>query len=461
MKNELFYANHIYAAGRMGAQLRGLSLSLFAGEVLGLYGNRHEGKGALAQVMLENAPLTGGSIQWNGAAGRLRPPMARITKNFALIDGMPIWENVTMLLGKRVMGGALNRSRQKNMVRLCLEDYGLPFDPEQKAGNLSQLEKVCIEALAALRRKVKILVIDLNGIDGTVREHTALKHLLDRLRREDVAVMISSHQAEIVSLLCDRIAMIYGGRIIKEFAGNEISAQELEALTLNLYQVKHPARPEVREDRECVLKVQALETGPGKTASFSLYRGELAALVSPQRELFQLLRRKACGSGEKSGGTILLHGAQLTRAQGNEAIFFLDTQYLGHVIEDLSPLENLCLGLSDKAGLLGFENKSVVECMERDFYGWYGHEGLLRSPDSRALNKIHRVAINLFRLRFLKAQVIFCNALNVHRDVVSCRLAEEALMELVREGTSVCMLLNDLSYRDEMIERYITLDEDG
>ena len=46
MKNELFYANHIYAAGRMGAQLRGLSLSLFAGEVLGLYaiGTRAKGR---------------------------------------------------------------------------------------------------------------------------------------------------------------------------------------------------------------------------------------------------------------------------------------------------------------------------------------------------------------------------------------------------------------------------------
>jgi len=458
MKNEVFYASNICVSWRSGADLKNLTLSIFAGEVLGLFGNRYAGKGALFNTIMGNAEIQSGMILWNGAAQNPRPAVARIGRFSAIIDELKVWENIALLWKLPQHMGFLNSTKIKNMVRLYLEDYGLDLHINQKAGNLSQLEKLVIEVLMSLRKKVQLLIIDLNGIEGTAREYRMLKNLLDSIRQENVAIVISSHQPEVVSFLSDRVAILYDGRILKEFEAKEITAEELEELALTLYHVEKGRANKNRKDRKCVLQVQGLEAGLQEKVSFSLYERELAAIVSPQREMFQILLRRIQEAEQSHSCQVLYRGENLDKRENGDGIFFLDTRYLDVLIEDMSPLENLCLGISDKAGKWGIENRNIIRCMEQDFYEWYGHEGMLKQKNCYALDKEERMAINLFRLRFLKADVIFCNALNVHNDVVSYQMVEDALIGLTQVGTSVCVLSNDVAYRDEMIERHVILD---
>ena len=451
MKNEIFYASNICVSWRRGAYLKNLTLSIFTGEVLGLFGNRYAGKGALFNTIMGNAVVQSGMILWNGSARNPRPTIARIGRYSAIIDEFQIWENIALLWKLPQPMGFLNSTRMKKMIQLYLEDYGLALNISQKAETLSQLEKLVIEVLLSLRQKVQLLIIDLNGIEGTAREYRMLKSLLDRIRQENVAVVVSSHQAEVVSFLSDRIAVLYDGRILKEFSVGEITPEELETLAMRLYHVEKSQPNKKRKDRKCVLQVQGLEAGLRERLSFSLYEGEFASIISPQREMFQILLRRIQKAEQSRSCRVLYRGKDIEKLENGDRIVFLDTRYLDVLIEDMSPLENLCLGISDKVGRWGIESRNIIRCMEQDFYEWYGH--------CRSLNKEDRLAINLFRLRFLKADVIFCNALNVHNDVVSYQMVEDALIGLTQLGTSVCVMSNDIAYRDEMIERRVILDD--
>lgn len=458
MKNEIFYASNICVSWRRGADLKNLTLSIFTGEVLGIFGNRYAGKGALFHTIIGEAEPQSGMILWNGSARNPRPKSARIGRFSGIIDELQIWENIALLWKQPQPAVFLNSMKMKKMIQLYLEDYGLDFPIDQKAGKLSQLEKLVIEVLMSLRQKVQLLIIDLNGIEGTAREYQMLKNLLDRIRQDNIAVVVSSHQAEVISFLSNRIAVLYDGRILKEFVSDEITPEELERLAFRLYHVEKIQLNKKQAQRRQVLEVMGLKAGLRQSVSFSLYAGEFAAIVSPQREMFQILLRRIQNGEQSQSCQVVYRGEEITKRSNGDGIFFLDTRYLDVLIEDMSPLENLCLGITDKAGKWGIESRSIVRCMEQDFYEWYGHEGLLKQKNCRSLDKEDRLAINLFRLRFLKADVLFCNALNVHNDVVSYQMVEAALIGLTQSGTSVCVLSNDIAYRDEMIERCVILD---
>lgn len=459
MKKELLYASSISVTfPTRGANLNQLTLSLYTGEVLGLFGNRYAGKASLFRVLLGQIPIHDGMLLWNGSAENPRPKVIRVGKNSAMADDLLVWENIAMLWNPTATGRPLNSVRMKKMIRLYLEDYQLHMDINKKTSTLSQLDKIAIEILMALRQKVKLLLVDLNAIEGTSQEYAMLKHLLQRIRQEDIAIIVSTHQAEIVSFLSDRIAVLFNGRILKVIRQEETTPAELEKLSMALYKVEKRPPQTASVSRKQVLQVSGLEAGLRECVSFSLYQGEFFALVSPQREMLQILKRRILEGEQEKLCSVTFHGRPVRRLQNGDGVLFLNMQEMDQVIEEMTPLENLCLGISDKAGVWGFENNHIVQCMEQDFYEWYGHKGLLRQKNCRMLYKKDRIAINLFRLRFIKADVIFCNALNVYNDVVTHRMVQDALAALAEAGSAICILASDFAYQEELVERVVVLD---
>lgn len=459
MKKEIIFASNICAETRRGAGLKNLNLSLLEGEILGIFGNRYAGKGALFRVINGELPVSEGEIIWNGTSGTPRPATMKIDKFPRLIDAMQIWENVAVLWEKNTSWGILDSIRTRNMIRLYFQDYQVSIDVSKKAGTLSQIEKIMVEVLIALRQKKKILLIDLAGVEGTVQEYTRLKMLLLRVKDAGTSAIIFGHQLETVSYLSDRVAVICNGRIVKRWNASEISAKMIEQIKRALYPTAKREKPRAPIRHECILRVKSLDTGLRKPVAFDLYRGEFAAVVSPQLEMFQSLYDRIHNGVGADVCEVEFQGCPEIKLTEKQGMFFLSTQYLDCLIDEMTPLENLCLGITDKTGAALGENRELVNCVERDFYEWYGHEGLLRQKDSRQLYIKDRIAINLFRLRFQKIKVLFCNALNVHNDLLTYQMVEDVLISMTQSGTTVCLITNDFAYYDEMVDRYIVLGE--
>ena len=459
MRNEIFFASNICAKAKRGANLKNLTISLFEGEILGIFGNRYAGKSALFQVIDGSLPISSGTIVWNSGSGEPRPATIRIDKFSRLIDDMQIWENVALLWKKNAPWGILDGRRMRNMIRLYFQDYDVSLDLNQKAGTLSQIEKLMVEILIALRQKKKILLIDLAGMEGTAQEYTRLRMLLRRAKTDGASVMVFSYQTEIVSYLADRIAVIYNGQIVKLLEADEISTRAIMNIRNAFYSVEKREKPKLVPHDVRILRVRELEVGILKPVTFELYRGEFAAIVSPRLEMFQALYERMCSGIGAEACKVEYKGRNVRRLSEKDGVFFLNTRYLDQLIDKMTPLENLCLGITDKAGIPGIENKNLVNCIERDFYEWYGHKGLLRQKDCSQLYMKDRIAINLFRLRFLKIDVLFCNALNAYNDLMTYQMVEDALIAMTQAGTTVCVITNDFAYYDDLVERYIVLGE--
>jgi len=206
-----------------------VSLSVAAGETLGLVGESGCGKSTLARVLARLIDPTSGSIRLRGEeigsipAGRFGHDPARraaIQMVFQDAEGSinprhTAAEAIARPLRrlKRLSGAALQR-RVEEAATLC----GLPAEllgrfPHQLSGG----QKARIGIARAIATEPALLVLDepTSALDVSVQ--VVILDLLRSLqRRMGTAYLFVSHDLNVVRLLCDRVLVMYLGRVMEE-----------------------------------------------------------------------------------------------------------------------------------------------------------------------------------------------------------------------------------------------------
>lgn len=460
---EVFRARNVDVPNDKGHGLTDFNLSIKRGEILGIFGNRYAGKNKVIGLITGEVTPSAGmlffdGILQDGQQGRKgRPVAVKLGGESLLIDELSIWDNLAILWGQHEPIYFFDRSRLKKMVGLLLEDYGISFSLSRKVKTLSQMEKLYLEILVARHRKAEILLIDSMNLEGTTLEYDKLRSLLNRLKKEGMSIVYFSHQMNMLPWISDRIAFLYDGRIIKVVDRTGASQEDLMKMLAVLYEEEMKMERQHPMGDEEILSVRNLDARLENPVSFSIHKGEFVTVVSPNLELFHLLQERILGIGQVDRCELRYRGKCVESLKRKREVFFLNTAYLDRLIEEMTPMENLCMGLYEKMSLLGFGKKAVLDCLEREFYEWYGHEGMLRRKDCSSLYRKDRIAINLYRLRLLRSSVIICNDLTIHNDIVTYRMVKKSLAELLERGTAVCMITGDITYTDDLVERYVTL----
>lgn len=454
MIKEVFRASNICVPDHREHDLELLNLSLYKGEVLGIWGNYRAGKSKLFDVITGDAQPTSGAVFWDGKP----PAMVKINIESIMIQELAVWENLAILWGGHIAAEPLRRSRLKRMASLLLEDYEVAIDINRKTSTLSRVERLMLEMIMGSRRRARLMLLDLAGINGTMQEYKPMKALLTKLKQEGMSVIVFSHQMQEVTLLSDRVGVLYDGRIIKLVDQSVVTQEVLSKLGTVMYQDTKPLEKKQRARDERILQIEQLDAGLRSPVSIALERGEFMAVISPHTDLFQILVRRIADGEQEKTCQVVYKSKKIKRIDGESGILFLNMPQLDQLIEEMTPLENLCLGITKKAGFWGMERRSIIRCIEQDFYEWYGHKGLLQQKDCRMLCLKDRVAINLFRIRFQNQAVIFCDDVSIHNDLSIYNMIREELAALAETGVAVCMVTSDLMYSDELIERYVILD---
>ncbi len=234
-------------------RLRDISLSVGAGEVVGLGGLDGQGQRHLLLALFGVLRSTTGSVLVDGKATAIASPaaareagigMALIPedrKTEGLMLPMTVRENLSFAALDQVSkGGIIDRDKEEElideMVRLlAIKTAGLDIQVGALSGGNQQ--KVVIAKW--LMRKPRIILLNdpTRGIDvGTKQE---LYQLLRRLADAGAAILFYSTEYDELVGCCDRVLVLYDGRIIRELKGSEITEHALIASALN---VEEPRR---------------------------------------------------------------------------------------------------------------------------------------------------------------------------------------------------------------------------
>lgn len=203
--------------------LDGVSLQVPAGESFGLVGESGSGKTTLALCILRLIEPSQGEIYFEGedflklSPGRLRRRRKDLQMVFqdpytSLNPRMSAAEIIEEPLRIHRMGG---ESERRQRVRDLLESVGLPHG-ERYPHELSGGERQRVAIARALATRPKFLVADeaVSSLDVSVQAQ--IIQLLGRLKEEfSLTLLFVAHALPVVRYLCERVAVMYGGRIVE------------------------------------------------------------------------------------------------------------------------------------------------------------------------------------------------------------------------------------------------------
>jgi peptide/nickel transport system ATP-binding protein len=208
-----------------------VDLDLYPGEVLGLVGESGSGKSLTLRSLLRLVRSPGvveGSVVWKGR-NLLALPEAHLRevrgRDIALIFQEPMTAlNPVMTVERQIEeslsahSGLSSRERRARAIEL-LDMVGIPAAadrlsdyPHQFSGGMRQRVMIAI----ALASNPKLLLADepTTALDVTIQDQI-LKLILNLRERLGMSVVLVTHDLGVVAQTCDRVAVMYAGRIIE------------------------------------------------------------------------------------------------------------------------------------------------------------------------------------------------------------------------------------------------------
>jgi monosaccharide-transporting ATPase len=213
---------------RSGPALRGVSLRVRAGEIVGLAGLLGSGRTETARAVFGADELTGGELRVGGAAAHFRSPADAIArgvgfcsedrKTEGIIPHLSVRENLTLaLLPALSRAGVVDRARQAGIVDRFIARLGIRASgPDQPIRELSggNQQKVLLARWLALNPRLLILDEPTRGID--VGAKGEIQALLSELADGGLGVLMISSELEELAEGADHVTVLREGHSAAE-----------------------------------------------------------------------------------------------------------------------------------------------------------------------------------------------------------------------------------------------------
>ena len=205
----------------------GVSIEWRRGEILGIVGESGCGKSTLARAILALVEPAAGDVVLNGDPVGDKSSLAELRKRVQMIFQDPYQtlnprQRVRTIVAEplRVQGVASDQHEER--VERALNDVGLEPErfleryPHQLSGG--QRQRVAIAAALVLEPDGLICDEPVSMLDASVRAQI-LAVLLELQRRRGLGLIFITHDLSLAWSLCDRIAVMYLGRVVEQGLG--------------------------------------------------------------------------------------------------------------------------------------------------------------------------------------------------------------------------------------------------
>ena len=218
---------------RVVRALDGVSLEVRRGESMGIVGESGCGKSTLARAILRLAPVTTGSIEFDGqnllslrgaALRRMRPALQMVFQD--PLASLNPHLTVESIIGEAawVHGRVSTRAALRAEVAHWLQRVGLAADdmrryPHEFSGG--QRQRIAIARALILRPRLLICDEAVSALDVSIQAQVL--ELLAELRSElGLTFLFIAHSLAVVRSFCSRVAVMYLGRIVEEAPAGEL-----------------------------------------------------------------------------------------------------------------------------------------------------------------------------------------------------------------------------------------------
>ena len=222
--------------------VRGVSLGIMEGEILGLVGESGSGKSTLARILLGLERPTKGKVMFRGRS--LWEDGKRVPREFRRICQMIFQDPVSSLNPKKtvfdtlkeplLIHGLLKRKGLREGVGAILKEVGLsPSSMDRYPHELSGGQKQRVGIARALSTRPAFIVADepTSALDVSIQAQI-INLVLDLHERYRLTILFISHAIPLVQFVSHRIAVMYGGSIVEIYPRKETPVHPYTLLLL-------------------------------------------------------------------------------------------------------------------------------------------------------------------------------------------------------------------------------------
>ena len=190
--------------------LDNVSLTIEQGSVCGLVGRNGSGKTVLMKCICGFLSPDSGAIR---IRGREQTRKHNVSGNMGIIIESPGFLEQESAYRKLLYLARLRGLIGKSEVKEAIRRVGLSPDDRKKVKNYSMGMRQRLGIAQAIMEKPDILLLDepMNGLDE--QGVADMRKLFLSLAADGVSILLASHNAEDISLLCDNVYRIDGGKI--------------------------------------------------------------------------------------------------------------------------------------------------------------------------------------------------------------------------------------------------------
>ena len=192
-----------------------VDLATKQGEIFGLLGPNGSGKSTTLKMLLGLVQPDSGSVSVLGMNVRENPVMLKQQVGY-VPESPRLYEFLTGIEYLDFIGDVYGMQPAEKKSRIS--EYLRALQLEGREGDMinsySEGMKQKIALISAFLHRPKLLILDepLNGLDP--RSARIVKDFLHELKRQGVTTILSTHVLEIAQALCDRIGIMYRGKLL-------------------------------------------------------------------------------------------------------------------------------------------------------------------------------------------------------------------------------------------------------
>lgn len=222
------------------ADVHDISLTVQAGEVVGIAGLVGAGKTELCKALFGDRPFQEGEVRIGGKAHRLRNPQAAIQAGIGLVpeerrkEGIlvadSVAENLTAAAAHDFVNrwGLMDRRKEADQASQWVKELGIKVaDVKQEVGQLSGGNQQKVAIGKWLLTDVSVLVLDepTKGVDVGAKQD--IYRLIDGLAQQQKGILYATSEWDELLTVTDRIYVMFDGRIVHETKTADTSEETL------------------------------------------------------------------------------------------------------------------------------------------------------------------------------------------------------------------------------------------
>ncbi len=222
-------------------RVRDVSLSVHAGEIVGLAGLVGSGKSAVIRAAFGLSRIEGGEVILDGVTVTARPPIKMLESGFIYLppdrrdEGLVMMrscrENITIAALDRpevCRYGMLNSRSERAITDKLARDMQLhPFAPDRPVQAFSGGNQQKVMLARSLTRPAKVYAFDEPTVGVDVGTRAAIYQFIGSLCERGAAIILISSDLHEVIGLSHRAYVFYGGTVVAEASGDDLTEEKI------------------------------------------------------------------------------------------------------------------------------------------------------------------------------------------------------------------------------------------